>query len=129
MTVHRAVGHLINFYNVQFYNQVDTRYDTYAELFTNATGGFSNTSVNEIIARGVPSDMVVVTKPATPADASNTGYMDPTLLGQAVTRAYNELHWHAGVAFWQYYNDINGTILQKAAGNLIDLCKINQDCN
>lgn len=27
--VHKEVGSLINFYNVQFYNQVDTRYDTY----------------------------------------------------------------------------------------------------
>ena len=29
IAVHQAVGSLINFYNVQFYNQVDSRYDTY----------------------------------------------------------------------------------------------------
>jgi chitinase len=45
VTVHKSVGSLINFYNVQFYNQGDSKYDTYDELFINAHGKFSNTSV------------------------------------------------------------------------------------
>lgn len=43
--VHQQVGHLIDFYNVQFYNQGNTQYNTYTELFETATGFFSGTSV------------------------------------------------------------------------------------
>lgn len=45
VTVNSQVGSLIDFYNVQFYNQGDTRYNTYDELFLRATGFFSGTSV------------------------------------------------------------------------------------
>lgn len=45
MTVHEKVGHTIDFYTVQFYNQGDTQYNTYEELFIKATGTFSGTSV------------------------------------------------------------------------------------
>lgn len=44
-TVHRQVGHLINFYNVQFYNQGNTTYDTYHKLFLESGGYFPGTSV------------------------------------------------------------------------------------
>ena len=33
MAVHKEVGSLIDFYNVQFYNQMSYRYDTYEKLF------------------------------------------------------------------------------------------------
>lgn len=46
VTVHREVGHLIDFYNVQFYNQGNSEYNTYDELFNHATGFFSGTSVS-----------------------------------------------------------------------------------
>lgn len=45
MTVNNQVGSLIDFYNVQFYNQGDTRYNTYDELFIRASGFFSGTAV------------------------------------------------------------------------------------
>jgi len=36
---------MIDFYNVQFYNQGDTKYDTYDGLFTTSSGFFSGTAV------------------------------------------------------------------------------------
>ncbi len=45
ITIHQAVGNMINFYNIQFYNQGNTEYNTYQGLFTQATGYFSGTSV------------------------------------------------------------------------------------
>ena len=45
MKVHNEVGNLIDFYNVQFYNQGNTQYDTYNELFKSANGYFPGTSV------------------------------------------------------------------------------------
>jgi chitinase len=44
-TVDAQVGNLIDFYNVQFYNQGDTKYNSYNELFIHSTGFFSNTAV------------------------------------------------------------------------------------
>lgn len=46
MTVHKQVGNLIDFYNVQFYNQGDTKYDSYETLFMTSGSFFSGTSVN-----------------------------------------------------------------------------------
>jgi len=46
-TVDQKVGHMIDFYFVQFYNQVETKYDSYEELFVHATGPvFAGTSVS-----------------------------------------------------------------------------------
>ena len=44
-TVDKEVGSMIDFYFVQFYNQGDTKYNTYEELFTKASGTFAGTSV------------------------------------------------------------------------------------
>jgi len=45
-TVHRSVGNLIDFYNVQYYNQDTTRYDTYDTLLHNSNGWSTQTAVN-----------------------------------------------------------------------------------
>jgi len=44
--VDRAVGSMIDFYAVEYYNQNSTKYNTYTELFTKTTeGDFPGTSV------------------------------------------------------------------------------------
>ena len=45
VTVNNKVGSTIDFYTIQFYNQGNTQYNSYQELFTKATGTFSGTSV------------------------------------------------------------------------------------
>eukprot|EP00919_Chromeraceae_sp_WS-2016_P023286 GHVR01055355.1.p1 GENE.GHVR01055355.1~~GHVR01055355.1.p1 ORF type:complete len:169 (+),score=14.26 GHVR01055355.1:532-1038(+) len=118
LKVDKEVGDLIDFYTVQFYNQGDTTYDTYETLFIKSNGWFPGTSVKEMIANGVPSEKIVVGKPVTKEDVFNTGLMDLNKLGEAVTKAYKELGWYAGVMFWQYSSDINGTAIKTAANNL-----------
>ena len=44
-TVHDRVGNTIDFYTIQFYNQGNTNYESYQELFIKATGVFSGTSI------------------------------------------------------------------------------------
>ena len=112
--VHEAVGSMIDFYNVQFYNQGNTQYNTYTELFTHSTGYFSTTSVQEIINRGIPSEKVVVGKPATSAEAVNTGYVDFTSLGNWGAQAYNSFGWSAGFMVWQLKSDLQGTKIDAA---------------
>jgi chitinase len=95
---------------VQFYNQGNTQYDNYDILFVNAsTGTFNGTALKQIINRGIPSNKLIVGKPVKKTDASNTGWMDITILGEAVSRAYSELNWYGGVMFWQFNSDSNGT--------------------
>ena len=96
---------------MQFYNQEDSEYNTYNELFEHSTGFFSNTAVKEIIARGIPSEKIVVGKPATQNDAHNTGYVDLVQLGEWSIQAYNEFGWFAGIMIWQMNSDQNGSLI------------------
>lgn len=120
---------MIDFYNIQFYNQGDTKYDTYETLFINSGGFFSGTAVKEIISRGVPPKKIVIGKPVNPSDASNTGWMESGVLGDALQKGYNDLKWYGGAMYWQYPSDLLGQNIYKAARGLMDLCKKNNDCN
>lgn len=120
---------MIQFYNVQFYNQGSSPYNTAQTLF-NASGGWAaGTSVNEIIARGVPSNKIVVGKPATINDANAASYMNPSTLNSAIVANYEYNGWHAGVMFWQYSSDPNGTICSTAISGLMGLIGVNSTQN
>ena len=130
IAVHKAVGKLINFYNVQFYNQVDSRYDTYEELFIHATGeDFNGTAVQEIVKRGVPARQLVVGKPATTRDVSNTGYMEIPKLEAAIKKGYDDLGFYSGVAFWQYASDADGAIVKQVASYVKQKCAETKACH
>lgn len=128
MTVHQKVGHTIDFYNVQFYNQGDSRYDTFQGLFEQSGGFFSGTSLRQIINRGVPANKLVIGKPVTQGDASNTGWVDHSQLGEWISKAYSQYHWYAGVMYWQYSSDLGGNAIKSSAGFLKQQCAINKDC-
>ena len=120
---------MIQFYNVQFYNQGSTSYSTSNGLF-NVSGGWApGTSVNEIIAKGVPMNKIVVGKAATLADADSVSYMTATALNSAFIAAYNHNKWSAGVMFWQYSSDNNGAILSTAISGLMNAITSNKDKN
>ena len=109
ITVNNQVGSMIDFYMVQFYNQVNSKYNSYEELFIHATGDvFNGTAVKEIIARNVPSWKIVVGKPVTSRDVANTGFVNMTDLGVWTAKAYDQLGWFAGIGHWQYPSDLTG---------------------
>lgn len=128
VTVHKAVGDIINFYMLQFYNQGDTKYNTYTELIEHATGTFSGTSLLEIHKRGIPLKKLVITKPILPNDATNTGYMPAAELREAVDKCYAEHNWYAGISHWQYPSDTSGATLAKIMDGLIAKCKETKKC-
>ncbi|KAJ3391937.1 hypothetical protein HDU84_005085 [Entophlyctis sp. JEL0112] len=105
MEVDRSVGSLIDFYNVQFYNQGSTDYASCDTLLTKANGYFAGTSLFEISANGVPLNKLVIGKPVTTAGVANTGYMSPTLLAECVSEA-KAMGWNAGVMGWQSTLDV-----------------------
>jgi hypothetical protein len=121
------VGSTISFYNIQFYNQGSSTYSTAASLFNSSGGWAPGTSVNEIIAKGIPSDKIVVGKPATTADAYNTGYMTASDLSNAFVAEYNYNKWRAGVMFWQLPSDSSGTIVNQATSALVGLVGTNSN--
>ncbi|KAJ7018720.1 glycoside hydrolase family 18 protein [Mycena alexandri] len=100
--VHAAVGSLIDWYNVQFYNQGVTEYVTCAGLLTASSSTWPQSSVFQIAANGVPLNKLVIGKGATTADANN-GFIDPGTLAGCVAQAKSQ-GWSAGVMEWQYPN-------------------------
>jgi len=98
--VDQQVGDLIDWYNVQFYNQGATEYTTCVGLLTTSSSTWPGSSLFEIAARGVDLDKLVIGKPATTSDANN-GFMTTTLLAQCAAEAVSN-GWDAGIMSWQY---------------------------
>jgi chitinase len=100
LAVNKAVGSLIDWYNVQFYNQGASAYTSCETIFTKSGGAWPETSVFEMNKNGVPLSKIVVGKPAGPSDATN-GYVAPASLGKCVKAAVAK-GWKGGVMSWEY---------------------------
>ncbi|KAG1897875.1 glycoside hydrolase family 18 protein [Suillus fuscotomentosus] len=98
--VNSAVGDMIDWYNVQFYNQGTTEYTTCDGLLYNSSTTWPESALFQIADSGVPLDKLVIGKPATAAQATN-GYIDPSLLASCVSSAYAS-GWNGGVMVWEY---------------------------
>ncbi|KAK0238912.1 glycoside hydrolase family 18 protein [Armillaria nabsnona] len=100
LKVHANVGSLIDWYNVQFYNQGATEYTTCTGLLTTSSSTWPKTALFQIANSGVPLAKLVVGKPATASDASN-GYMTTSTLATCLQTAKNQ-GWNGGAMVWQY---------------------------
>jgi len=118
LKVDREVGDLIDFYNIQFYNQGTTTYDTYDSLFRTSNGWATGTAVSELISKGIPSNKIVVGKPVQSSDTDNTGYVQVDNLGLFFQSAKNS-GWNAGYMGWQYQSDSDGSWSRTLTHSLI----------
>ncbi|KAI5999385.1 glycoside hydrolase family 18 protein [Pisolithus orientalis] len=100
LKVDQTVGSLIDWYNVQFYNQGTSEYTTCTGLLETSSSTWPSTALFQIAASGVSLDKLVIGKPATTGDASN-GYMDPSTLAGCLSTAKAQ-GWDAGVMVWEY---------------------------
>jgi chitinase len=100
LTVNKTVGSLIDWYNVQFYNQGTSEYTTCSGLLTTSSSTWPQSALFQIAANGVPLSKLVIGKPATASDASN-GYMSTSTLATCVEQAKNQ-GWNAGVMVWEF---------------------------
>ncbi|EED77818.1 hypothetical protein POSPLDRAFT_120960 [Postia placenta Mad-698-R] len=100
LQVDQQVGDLIDWYNVQFYNQGVTEYTDCTGLLTQSSTTWPGTSLFEIAAAGVSLDKLVIGKPAVAADATN-GFMDASTLASCVSQAQAK-GWDAGVMVWEF---------------------------
>ncbi|KAI0772405.1 glycoside hydrolase [Trametes elegans] len=98
LTVDQEVSNLIDWYNIQFYNQSPSPgYDDCSTLLHDAGGS----SILEITKSGVDVDKLVIGKPGTKADVTNGGFIDPDTLGKCVKEAVSN-GWKAGVMAFQF---------------------------
>ncbi|KAJ6454362.1 glycoside hydrolase [Mycena sanguinolenta] len=112
--VDSAVGSLIDWYNIQFYNQGASEYTTCAGLLTTSSNTWPQSAVFQIAANGVSLNKLVIGKPATTGDAT-TGYMDPATLSTCLVQAAAQ-GWSAGAMTWQYPNGGSAWITQVRSG-------------
>ncbi|EIW74227.1 glycoside hydrolase family 18 protein [Coniophora puteana RWD-64-598 SS2] len=100
LKVNQEVGDMIDWYNVQFYNQGTSEYADCDGLLTKSTSAWPQSSLFEIVASGVDQDKLVIGKPGTATDANN-GVIAPATLATCVSQAHAK-GWNAGVMSWQY---------------------------
>ncbi|OCH85900.1 glycoside hydrolase family 18 protein [Obba rivulosa] len=100
LKVDQEVGSLIDWYNVQFYNQGTTEYTTCTNLLTTSGGSYPGSSLFEIASNGVSLDKLVIGKPGNSGDA-DSGYIAPATLAGCVEQAKNQ-GWDAGVMVWEF---------------------------
>ena len=114
--VNQNAGNAINWYNIQFYNQASSSYDTYNSLFIQSNGWATNTSVCEMINGAnnlnvkIPQNKVCIGKPVTTGDASNTGYVSASNLKAYFTEATSNnpnCVWKGCFMDWEFSSDIN----------------------
>jgi len=114
-TVHKNVGNLIDWYNVQFYNQ-GSDYIICPSLLTHSLAhAFPDSSLFEIhtspatppvpgapvpVSAPVPLNKLVIGKPASAGDATN-GFMDLGVLSGCLKEA-KAGGWNAGAFLWAY---------------------------
>ncbi|TFL02200.1 glycoside hydrolase superfamily [Pterulicium gracile] len=102
LKVHREVGDLIDWYNLQFYNQGTSEYTDCPGLLDESSSTWPETAVFQIAANGVPMDKLVIGKPAGVGDANN-GQMPAETLATCLAEA-KERGWNGGAMVWQYPN-------------------------
>ncbi|CDO75671.1 Glycoside Hydrolase Family 18 protein [Trametes cinnabarina] len=118
VTVHKQAGSLIDWYNVQFYNQGAGMYTTCDGLLNTAGSAFLGSSLNEIASAGIPLNKLVIGKYASDGDGAN-GYMVPQTLAKCVAQAKQQ-GWSAGVMFWEY-PDADASLIKTVRGTAFPL--------
>ncbi|KAJ7612523.1 glycoside hydrolase family 18 protein [Mycena polygramma] len=100
LKVHSSVGNLIDWYNIQFYNQGASEYTTCAGLLTASSSTWPGSSVFQIGASGVPLSKIVIGKPAGAGDG-NSGFMDASTLAGCLVTAKSK-GWTGGAMVWEW---------------------------
>ncbi|KAJ7612497.1 glycoside hydrolase family 18 protein [Mycena polygramma] len=100
LKVHSSVGNLIDWYNIQFYNQGASEYTTCAGLLTASSSTWPASSVFQIGASGVPLSKIVIGKPAGAGDG-NSGFMDASTLAGCLVTAKSK-GWTGGAMVWEW---------------------------
>ena len=118
-TVNQQAGSAIDWYNVQFFNQVSSAYSTYETLFVKSDGWANSTAVLELESEGIPLQKIVVGKPIAQSEASNTGYIPLDSFSSIILEALESTSWRAGIMGWEYDLDTTGNWINTLAADFL----------
>lgn len=93
----------IDIYNIQFYNQGNTNYQSYQTIFINSGTDFPYSAVTQQQPY-IPLNKFSLGKPLRVTDAS-TGYMSPQDINSVLIQAKNNLGFIGNVFTWQWPAD------------------------
>ncbi|NES64528.1 MAG: hypothetical protein F6K24_04295 [Okeania sp. SIO2D1] len=105
LELNEKAGDLIDSYNIQFYNQGNTAYDTYEQLFLDSGTDAPETAVQQIHENGVPLEKIVIGKPISEGDVYNTGYIDAEDIAELISEGISDGLEPGGVMGWQWKSD------------------------
>ncbi|KAI9058730.1 glycoside hydrolase family 18 protein [Trametes sanguinea] len=97
ITLDKNVGSMIDWYNIQYYNQSPSPGYEDCNTLLNSAGG---PSIFEIKANGIDVNKLVIGKPGSTADIGNGGFIDPATLNTCIQQAVSN-GWNAGVMAFQ----------------------------
>ncbi|PWN38392.1 glycoside hydrolase, partial [Meira miltonrushii] len=107
--IEQDIGNLIDFYNIQFYNQDD--YSTCHTLLLRSGTEWPNTSLIQLNqVYNIPFEKMIVGKPATAQDADN-GYIDPHKLAVCIANFAVPAGWRSGCMWWEFAGDIQTNLV------------------
>ncbi|KAA1470280.1 glycoside hydrolase family 18 protein [Dentipellis sp. KUC8613] len=101
LAIDKSVGSLIDWYNIQFYNQGKDEYTDCNSLLTTSNGQYPNSALFQIAANGVSLNKLVIGKPAAATGDADTGYIAPSTLAGCLSQAKAK-GWSGGVMTWEY---------------------------
>lgn len=110
--VERGTNGIIEYYNIQYYNQGGWEYQSYKNyesLFDEQYNNIENPScIPSIIKQGISGDKLIIGKPITQSDVNNTGYIPLETLENILKKAItNEIRF-GGIMGWKVDSDVNG---------------------
>ncbi|KDQ55134.1 glycoside hydrolase family 18 protein [Jaapia argillacea MUCL 33604] len=100
LAVDSAIGNMVDWYNVQFYNQGIAAYITCPNLLTNSPPPWPKTSLFEIASSGIPLNKIIIGKPAIVGMDATNGWLDPVMLSFCLRQA-KVMGWSGGLMLWQ----------------------------
>lgn len=103
--MHRQVGNSIDFYNIVFTPEAQSKYNTYEQVFgeNGETGSYA--SIRQLINSGIPPYKLVIAETGSTGLAGGVEARD---LGEWTKRAYDSMGWYSGVALWELSSDPQG---------------------
>lgn len=101
---------MIDFYNIKYYGQGSSSYNTSQSLFNVSNGWAVKTAVNELIKKGISGKKIVVGKEAK-AVKDSSAFMSAVNLQSAIALQYKTVGWKTGVMIDDIGNDLDGSFV------------------
>ena len=130
---------MINWFNVQYYNQGNENYTSYNQIFVESTttgstdSSFPGTAIEEVAGSSTsPNSYQTYGSPTVPQNAmivggilsasyGSSGYNDPTDLGDWIVQAGTDYGYVGGAMVWQFTNTTTSSVTMTSGTWLSDV--------